>query len=151
MPFSIPFFELKLHEMASNGGDEHVARLTSNGVVELENLVVARTTFTNSKALVPREYGGHRFRHRWLLCYIEDGNRTGAGHGYCTARVRATALGFWGALDEMAGMNELGLLSFLFSIKVLFSFSMFKNPLFIYLFIYTYIHTYINNNNNNNR
>lgn len=82
MPFAVPFFELELHEVASDGGDEHIARLASNGVVELENLVVARATFANSKTLVPREYGGHRFRHRWFLCHIEDGDRTAAGHGY---------------------------------------------------------------------
>lgn len=93
MPFSVPFFKLELHQVACDGGDEHIARLTSNGIVELENLVVPRATFANSEALVPGENGGHRFRHRWLLCYIENGNRTATGHRYyCTAGDRVTGL-----------------------------------------------------------
>ena len=48
MPFAVPFFESKLHEVASDRSDDHITRLASNGVVELENLVVARATIANS-------------------------------------------------------------------------------------------------------
>lgn len=48
IPFAVPFFERKLHEVTSDGSDDHIARLSPNGVVELENLVVARATIANS-------------------------------------------------------------------------------------------------------
>jgi hypothetical protein len=53
VPFPITIIEFEFHEMTDDGGEEHVTRLAANGVIELEDPVVARTTVPNSKTLVP--------------------------------------------------------------------------------------------------
>lgn len=53
VPLAVTVLELELHEVADDGGEEHVAGLAADGVVELEDLVVSRTAFPHSKALVP--------------------------------------------------------------------------------------------------
>jgi len=58
--------------MAGDGGEEHVAGLAANGVVELKDLVVAGTPLPHSHALVPGEDGGDGLRHRGLLRHIQN-------------------------------------------------------------------------------
>jgi len=70
VPFPVTIVEVKLHEVTEDGGEEHLTGLASNGVVEFEYSVVARTTIPYSKALVAREYVRHRFRHRRLLRHV---------------------------------------------------------------------------------
>lgn len=72
MPFAVTLVEFELHEVAGDGSEEHVAWLTTNGVVELEDLVVAGTTLPNTQALVPRQYSGDGFGHRRLLRHIQN-------------------------------------------------------------------------------
>lgn len=71
VPLAVAFFELKLHEVAGDGGDKHVAGLPINRVIELENAVVARAAVPGSQALVPGENVSHRLGHRWLLRHIQ--------------------------------------------------------------------------------
>lgn len=40
VPAAVAVVEVELHEVARDGGDEHVAGLAANGVVELEDAVV---------------------------------------------------------------------------------------------------------------
>ena len=54
VPFPKAVFEFELHEVAGDGGDEHVCGLAIDGVSELEDLVVARTPVPHSEPLVPR-------------------------------------------------------------------------------------------------
>ena len=72
VPFAISVLEFELHEVTSDGSDEHVAGATIDGVTELEYLVVSRPTLPGSQApIVPRQNGGHRLRHRRLLRHVQ--------------------------------------------------------------------------------
>lgn len=53
VPFAVTRIEFELHEMANDGGEEHFTGLVANGVVELEDLVVTRTTVSPSNPWVP--------------------------------------------------------------------------------------------------
>lgn len=72
MPLAVTLVELELHKVAGDRGEEHVAGLAANGVVELEDLVVAGTTLPRSYALVPGEDGGDGLRHRGLLRHVQN-------------------------------------------------------------------------------
>ena len=52
MPFSIPLFKFKLHEMSSDGGEEHLAWLSTDRIVELEDPIIPRPTISHSQTLV---------------------------------------------------------------------------------------------------
>lgn len=81
VPLAVAFVEIKLHQMASDGGHQHVTWLPSNWVIELVYLVVARPPFTNAEALVLWENAGHRLRHRRLLGHVQHVYWTAtAGH-----------------------------------------------------------------------
>lgn len=54
VPFAEAVVEFELHKVAGDGGEEHEGREAIYGVVELEDLVVARPTFPDSEALIPR-------------------------------------------------------------------------------------------------
>lgn len=54
VPFAEAVFEFDLHKVAGDRGEEHERRLAVDGVIELEDLVVARPTFPDSEALIPR-------------------------------------------------------------------------------------------------
>lgn len=45
VPLAEAVFELELHEVANDGGDYHLAVLAANGIIELEELVVAGPSF----------------------------------------------------------------------------------------------------------
>lgn len=48
VPFAVTLFEFELHEVAGDGGEEHVAGLAADVVVELEDLVVAGMAIPDS-------------------------------------------------------------------------------------------------------
>ena len=81
VPLAEAFFELELHEVAGDGGEEHVAGLAADGVRELEDLVVAGATVPHSEALAPGQDGGDGLRHRRLLRHVQhrDGAPTHLG------------------------------------------------------------------------
>ena len=71
MPFAEAIVELELHEMASDGGDEHVATLAADGEVELEDAIVAGAAITRPQTTAGvREDLGHRFCDRGLLGHV---------------------------------------------------------------------------------
>lgn len=72
VPLAVTVVELEFHEVAGDGGEDHVAGLAANGVVELKDLVVAGTPFSHSHVLVPREDCGHRPRHHGLLRHVQN-------------------------------------------------------------------------------
>lgn len=72
VPLAVTLVELELHEMAGDGGEEHVAGLAANGVVELKDLIIAGTPLPHSHALVPGEDGGDGLRHRGLLRHVQN-------------------------------------------------------------------------------
>ena len=71
VPFAISVLELELHEVASDGSDEHVAGPPVDSVTELEYLVVARAALPGSQALAPGQNGGNGLRHRRLLRHVQ--------------------------------------------------------------------------------
>lgn len=89
MPLAVSIVEFELHKVAGDRGEEHAARDGAvgggdgDGVVELENLVVAGTAIPDLEAAVPGQDPRHRLRHRRLLRDVEDaaGGEAGAGHG----------------------------------------------------------------------
>lgn len=72
VPLAVTLIEPEFHEVAGDGGEEHVAGLATNGVVELEDFVVAGMSLSHSHVLIPREDGGHRPRHRGLLRHVQN-------------------------------------------------------------------------------
>lgn len=56
MPFSEAIVEIELHEMACDGGEGHMARLSIDGVTELEYLIVSgpSISYPQSSLLVLR-------------------------------------------------------------------------------------------------
>lgn len=50
VPFPVTIVKLKLHEVACDGGEQHLARLVPNGVVELKDFVVPGTSVSYSHA-----------------------------------------------------------------------------------------------------
>lgn len=51
VPFSKAVLKFELHEVAGDGGDEHVAGAAIDGVVELVDFVVAGSAFPHSQPL----------------------------------------------------------------------------------------------------
>lgn len=71
MPFAEAIIEFKLHEMASDGGHEHVATLAADGIIELKDAVVAGAAITGPQATAGvREDLSHRFCDRGLLGHV---------------------------------------------------------------------------------
>lgn len=85
MPLAESIFEFDLHEVAGDGGDEHLDGNAIDGVRELEDLVVTGMAFPHAEALVVAgEDGGDRLRHRRLLRHVQSSDApTAAGHLQC--------------------------------------------------------------------
>lgn len=96
VPLAEAVFELELHEVAGDGGDEHVAGLSVNRVIELENPVVARAAVPGSQALIPGENAGHRLGHRRLLRHVQYVD----GAPACHSKPRRKADRWTRALEE---------------------------------------------------
>lgn len=68
MPLPVTFFEVELHEVAGDGGEDHVAGLRSERVLELEDSVVGRTARASCIAsTASRENRGDSFGDGGLL------------------------------------------------------------------------------------
>lgn len=71
VPLAVAVFEFELHEVAGDRGEEHLARVAIDGVVELVDFVIAGSAFPHAQPLVSRQYVRHRLGHRRLLRHVQ--------------------------------------------------------------------------------
>jgi hypothetical protein len=90
VPAAEAVIEFEFHEVARDGGDEHVAGAAIDGVVELENAVVLGPARTRLRRAARQDLS-HCLRHRRLLRHVQHANRAAAaglhrGRGWPVAR-----------------------------------------------------------------
>lgn len=79
VPAAEPVVEVELHEVARDGGDEHVAGAAADGVVELEDAVVPRPALPRPHPpRGARQDLRHGLRHRRLLRHVQHADRAAA-------------------------------------------------------------------------
>jgi hypothetical protein len=103
VPAAEPLLELELHEMACDGGDEHVAGMAADGVVELENAVVRGPPRPRlHPARSARQDLRHGLRHRWLLRNAQHADRAAAAAMHRERRGRRSrwGMGNWRRTGE---------------------------------------------------
>ena len=77
VPAAEPVFEFELHEVAGDGGYEHAAGLTVDGVVELEDAVVLGPPRPRLHRPARQDLR-HGLRHRRLLRHVQHADRAAA-------------------------------------------------------------------------
>lgn len=78
VPLAVAVVEVELHEVAGDGGDEHVAGLRADGVVELEDAVVPGPARARLHPAARQDLR-HGLGHRRLLRDVEHADRAAAG------------------------------------------------------------------------
>lgn len=82
MPLPVAIVEVELHQVAGDGGEDHVAGLRSERVLELEDAVVGRTARASCTAsAASRENCGDSFGDGGLLGYVQDPHVGPTRHG----------------------------------------------------------------------
>jgi hypothetical protein len=94
VPAAEPFFEFELHEVARDGGDEHAAGLTVDGVVELEDAIVLGPPRPRLHRAARQDLC-HGLRHRRLLRHVQHADRGAAAAGLHRERGAGGAAGCW--------------------------------------------------------
>jgi hypothetical protein len=94
VPAAEPLLELELHEMACDGGDEHVAGMAADGVAELEDAVVRGPPRPRlHPARSARQDLRHGLRHRRLLRDVQHADRAAAAAMHRERRERRARWG----------------------------------------------------------
>ena len=106
VPAAEPVFEFELHEVAGDGGYEHAAGLTVDGVVELEDAVVLGPPRPRLHRPARQDLR-HGLRHRRLLRHVQHADRAAAAglhreRGWVERR--GGGLG-WGTAERAGGLK----------------------------------------------
>lgn len=72
VPLAEAVVEVELHKVAGDGGNEHVAELGADSVLELKHPVVPRPPLPGTEpSAAARQDLRHCLRHRRLLCHVQ--------------------------------------------------------------------------------